>query len=685
MYTIVSLFMGVPFVAAAVLGIGGVSTDSAPEKIFESVEVGIAELSPMGERGGYAIPASGESCPDCGTGSCELTTSVSTLNPGDAFTANFQGTQGRYSATFQHEDGTMIWSDNDKNDWADGSGGFSFPVPNRPGKVTLTANGSTMIHPGAGNPEDGQYYIPPTYSSHTCSVSAFIAGGGDPDLVAGATTISKSAPISAGASIYFTGPVTNVGAESVTSVFLNRFELKSDLGVIPFSEFMGTLTSGQTRQATSASWEAAAGSWSVRLCADTDDDISESNENNNCGPWKNFTVVPTSGNLPDLVPTALTNMDPLVVGQSIRFQGTTKNNGNIAAGSHQNRFRWTYTPEIYTSWTSFATPTKSGLAVGAETTDISPGLVIGSPATIYVEYCADQDYRVDELDESNNCRIGTFEVTDPVGPSVTSCTVSPNPAETGQTVTWTANITGGTGPYAYQWSGSEGLSKTNTSISGTTNTVQKAYSNVGTKTTQVKVTDSNNKVSPWKICDTLTVESGDDDPPIVDLRVNDSNGPVTIGADESVVITWTQEGGPATSCGGSGFSVGGATENTTGLTRTPAGNITYGISCNGPGGSDSDQVEVVVEGGNPTEPPEITANPPLVDRGDTTNIVWIIPEGHTGCAITSTNNDNEVNGPKSFSGGTDSSEIYGETTYTLTCAAGSDEAMVNIRPVFEEI
>ncbi len=81
------------------------------------------------------------------------------------------------------------------------------------------------------------------------------------------------------------------------------------------------------------------------------------------------------------------------------------------------------------------------------------------------------------------------------GPAVGSCAgpglppftvaanASPNPAEVEKPVTWSALISGGTPPYSYDWSGTDGLSGVGASI-------QKIYKTVGLKTGTVTVADS---------------------------------------------------------------------------------------------------------------------------------------------------------------------------------------------------
>ena len=66
-------------------------------------------------------------------------------------------------------------------------------------------------------------------------------------------------------------------------------------------------------------------------------------------------------------------------------------------------------------------------------------------------------------------------------PIVVSCVPSTYNMQTGQTMTWSANVSGGNGNYQYSWSGTDGLSGGGSSQS-------KSYSSSGTKSAHVNVT-----------------------------------------------------------------------------------------------------------------------------------------------------------------------------------------------------
>lgn len=71
--------------------------------------------------------------------------------------------------------------------------------------------------------------------------------------------------------------------------------------------------------------------------------------------------------------------------------------------------------------------------------------------------------------------------------SSSTCSVSPASSQANQTVTWTANPSGGNGTYTYDWSGSDGLS-------GNTAIVTNAYSAYGTKNASVIIGSGGNLV-----------------------------------------------------------------------------------------------------------------------------------------------------------------------------------------------
>jgi hypothetical protein len=83
-----------------------------------------------------------------------------------------------------------------------------------------------------------------------------------------------------------------------------------------------------------------------------------------------------------------------------------------------------------------------------------------------------------------------------------TCSASPSSPLTGQAVTWSASVTGGTGTNTYQWSEDGG-----SSVAGTSATIQKTYTTVGSKNMSVKVT-SGSQNSGWQACPAVLVADG---------------------------------------------------------------------------------------------------------------------------------------------------------------------------------
>jgi hypothetical protein len=135
-----------------------------------------------------------------------------------------------------------------------------------------------------------------------------------PDLTAGAIT-----PITAtvGTSMMFTSKISNIGAATTGGSFPNFFQVVTategggTVSQIGVGSTLGKLAPGANANVLSSSHVfSATGVYSVRACADKRSAadggiISESNEENNCGPWKDVTVNPAPLTAP-AKPTGLT-------------------------------------------------------------------------------------------------------------------------------------------------------------------------------------------------------------------------------------------------------------------------------------------------------------------------------------------------------------------------------------------
>jgi hypothetical protein len=81
--------------------------------------------------------------------------------------------------------------------------------------------------------------------------------------------------------------------------------------------------------------------------------------------------------------------------------------------------------------------------------------------------------------------------------------------------------------------------------------------------------------------------------PSVDLKVNNSDGPITISSGDSITLTWTSSN--ANSCTASGGWSGSKSISGSLTLTNLTSSKTYAITCSGPGGTDSDSVTVYVQ------------------------------------------------------------------------------------------
>lgn len=167
-------------------------------------------------------------------------------------------------------------------------------------------------------------------------------------------------------------------------------------------------------------------------------------------------------------------------------------------------------------------------------------------------------------------------------------------------------------------------------------------------------------------------------PPVttsVDLKVNGSNGPITIANNKTVSLTWTSSN--ATSCVASNAWTGSKT--TSGSFTTPAltADKTFTITCTGSGGSKSDSVSVLVSK-LPIVDLKINGSDTSVtfDKGIAPTLAWN-QTGATSCTASG-----GWSGTKALAGGYEKGAVLGNaTTYTLTCtnASGSVSDTVSVQ------
>ena len=225
------------------------------------------------------------------------------------------------------------------------------------------------------------------------------------------------------------------------------------------------------------------------------------------------------------------------------------------------------------------------------------------------------------------------------------------------------------------------------------------YSSAGTRTIYGIAEDANSARSVWGSC-TVVVSSA---PECSDSSDNDGDGRNNYGSDPgcsssddnsedpdpspaptaeleanpdevltggSSTLTWSSTN--ATSCTGSGFSTGGAPDNSTGVSTGPlSANRNYGITCTGPGGSISAAagVTVTLPGG------DLSATPDRVQTGGQSALTWSATNA-TACTVTGENGFSTVG---LAGAGVPTGPIQSMTTFVLTCdGIEVDDATVNV-------
>lgn len=159
------------------------------------------------------------------------------------------------------------------------------------------------------------------------------------------------------------------------------------------------------------------------------------------------------------------------------------------------------------------------------------------------------------------------------GQLVVACTGSPASPFVNQQVTYSCTIvSGGTGPYTYSWSGTDGLT-------GSTATVFKTYSTAGVKTATVLVTDT----STSKTANVTATNIGNGQP---STTINACTStltatPSTVNQGQNTSLSWSvSDPLCASSCSGSGFNTAGALSGTVNATVVPAPPTTsYALTC----------------------------------------------------------------------------------------------------------
>lgn len=120
--------------------------------------------------------------------------------------------------------------------------------------------------------------------------------------------------------------------------------------------------------------------------------------------------------------------------------------------------------------------------------------------------------------------------------------------------------------------------------------------------------------------------------PVVDLRANNSQGPLSISSGSTATLSWTI-GGNVTSCSATGSWAGSkSTSGGTELTSVINSNRSYTLTCTGPGGTGSDTVDVNVTGLPPLPSISISASPNTLPAGGGNSTLTWTSTNSTSCS-----------------------------------------------------
>ncbi len=274
----------------------------------------------------------------------------------------------------------------------------------------------------------------------------------------------------------------------------------------------------------------------------------------------------------------------------------------------------------------------------------------------------------------------TINVQSPVE-SLSASISAPNDGASfnvGQSIIFSGNATGGSAPYAYVWNFGD-------DAQGGGQNFDKSYSAAGQKTITLTVTDFANRTATANR--TITITAITPHPtPTVDLKVNNSDGPITIETNDAATLTWSTTN--ATACTASGAwsgSRGTGDSASTGI-LTIAGTYTYTLTCAGASGSANDSVTVNVS----TTPPPPTATVSLkanntsgsltLPTGTNLTLSWTTTNA-TVCTASANPASAAWTGSKETSGSLAISPVPttpGNYVYTLTCNGVGNSVTVTV-------
>jgi hypothetical protein len=394
--------------------------------------------------------------------------------------------------------------------------------------------------------------------------------------------------------------------------------------------------------------------------------------------------------LPDLTITAITPTT-VTAGAPTTFSSTVENTGDASSGTtFPVLYQWA-TSAGGANFATMGTDSSAPKLASNASENAMEASTMDSTFTVpsskfWVRACANttnnSSWPVTESNTGNNCNAWTPVTVNPSTPPVTViCGVAPTTGTTATNFVWTASASGGTGTgYKYYWSG--------TSLNGDTGTpVSTTYPAGGPYTASITVTDSNNNSSGPVTCaggagvGAAAVTSVTAPATITSFVAN----PSTVVCGASAKLTWASSN--ATSCTGTGFSTGGATNNASGVTITPTSNPSnYQLTCQDAAG---DKVYANTSVAIASPQTSISISPASIPAGGKATVTWDATgvQGAT-CSVT-------ANGIQIASGTGDASGDFSDSaspyvssaltspvTYVITCDLTSDEqACINASTV----
>lgn len=169
-----------------------------------------------------------------------------------------------------------------------------------------------------------------------------------------------------------------------------------------------------------------------------------------------------------------------------------------------------------------------------------------------------------------------------------SATISgPSSANVGDSVTFSVQVTGGSGFYTYNWDFGDGEQAAGESV-------DHSFGNPGPKTITVLVTDTNNVQDSDSITVNIVPVIGPTDPPTLDFRANGQTSSLSVSSTTPITLTW--DSSLAFSCVASGDWSGNKTvDGSEDVGSLGASNSkTFTLTCTGEGGVVAKSITITV-------------------------------------------------------------------------------------------